>query len=1455
MVFIVFKSPAIQTYITSYIAQKISLQIHAKIEIGGVDFSLFKTVILHNVYVEDRQKDTLFYIKHLEVSIKDLNLKKKVLKINDLRLWQPQCFLAQSKKGIVNLQFILDALSGDTTDTSVSKPFVVSLNHLKIVNGKFRYENLLDESAMEKGVVSFSHLAVSNISLDIRNLNVRNDSILFTIRNLSFHEKSGLTLKEFSVAGVFAPTGIYLKNLYLQTDNSTIRAPYFNLKTNTLADFSNVEQKVKFDVSFYASKVKSTDIAFFASALKGFDQHVFIAGKVKGPLASLKTKDFIFKFRQHTLVKGNFEIQGLPDISNTFFTLKFEYLKTHISDFYNFPLPPFNQGNVLEMPKMLNSLGDIVYKGELTGFTSDLVAYGNLTTALGNIKTDAAIKYNKTDKVTSIDGNVSLISFNAGRILYMEPTLQTVSLTANLKATSKGNSFKGDVKGNISSVFFNRYVYQNINVNATITEKMFDGSLNLDDPNIKLSFLGKIDFSEKQPVFNFMADVKNAKLNKLHLIPEDSIITLSFLLDSKINGDKLDMLNGSVDIYQMECQLKQKSIHCEHIAAIAQYDNSGKKKLSLTSDILDFSLEGYFQYKDLLASVQQTLKPYLPALDFATVKKDFILDKDFSVNGNLTLYKNFEMLSDFLPWLYANDGSKIIFSIAAPENIMVNINSDSIKLNTISLPKFDLTVKSENQKLFTALTSSQLYLSKNIRLKGFNTNIVTANGSNEIYAKWLQNDSIIGEGELSAVALIHSENKHLLFDITLNPSRININQNDWYINDGKISILDSTILIKEAMINQQNQYLYINGVLGNNLSDTLHVSMNQIAMNIINPFIKSSGITLDGVLNGNLFVRKALSKPVLISNFSIDKLKINNEELGKFNLLGEWDDEQNMLKFKGDAFRGKIKTLDFKGNYKPDGSIKADVSLDKWNLSVIEPFIKSFACNVKGIASGNMLLTGSLKKPILEGKVTLTKTSLTITYLNTRYNFTGDVEVTPNAFVVKSIDVYDEETDVAQLSGKVSHQYFTNVDFDLMLHTKRFLCMNTKYTDNNLFYGSVYASGLVNIKGLLDNLSINANVQTEKGTKFNLSMESTSDLTEQNFITFVDKKQLVVKDTIQKLIETGGLSLNFNIQATTDATMQLIFDSKVGDIIKAQGTGNLRLALTPNGDFSMFGNYLITKGDYLFTLKNVINKKFEIEQGSSVTFSGDPMQADLDIQAKYKLKASLYELMLDSTYKPTFPVECILSLKNKLLSPTFKFNIKIPNADSRVEGVLSSLSDEEINEQLISLLVLNSFSTPDELKGGVKTVEYRNYNPVGVNSSELLTNQLNHWLSQISKTVNLGVNYRHGNEISNEELAVALSTQILNDRITINTNLGVSNGNQTESSMLIGDFEIEAKLNKSGKLRAKGFNHTNTNIIKDTSPYTQGIGIFYREEFDSWNKLIHSYWKSIFAKKEEKPAK
>ena len=327
--------------------------------------------------------------------------------------------------------------------------------------------------------------------------------------------------------------------------------------------------------------------------------------------------------------------------------------------------------------------------------------------------------------------------------------------------------------------------------------------------------------------------------------------------------------------------------------------------------------------------------------------------------------------------------------------------------------------------------------------------------------------------------------------------------------------------------------------------------------------------------------------------------------------------------------------------------------------------------------------------------------------------------------------------------------------------------------------------------------------KTEKNTKIFIPLSSGSEVSEINYLRFTNSVKDSLTINAEQKTDISGIKMNFDVQATPDAEVQIIFDSKMGDVIKGKGNGNLRLEITPTGDFNMFGDYTIESGDYLFTLQNVINKKFTVEKGGTISWNGNPYMATLDITAAYKLKASLYDLMLDSTYKQRVPVECVLNLRNNLMKPDFIFSIKLPDGDSKPNNVINSLSNEDVNKQIISLLVLSRFVTPESFRGGQQNSDARSGNVVGLNSSELLSNQLSQWLSQISKDFDIGVNYRPGDELTHDEVELALSTQIFNDRVTLNGNVGVGGNQATQSSNFVGDFEVDVKINKSGKLMVK----------------------------------------------------
>jgi len=528
-------------------------------------------------------------------------------------------------------------------------------------------------------------------------------------------------------------------------------------------------------------------------------------------------------------------------------------------------------------------------------------------------------------------------------------------------------------------------------------------------------------------------------------------------------------------------------------------------------------------------------------------------------------------------------------------------------------------------------------------------------------------------------------------------------------------------------------------------------------------------------------------------------------------------------------------------------------------MELANPFVNDELMDVKGLATGKVRIRGTLKNPLVTGDIMMQKASFIVNYLNTRFYFTHNVVITPDAFTITNMDVQDDEGNHAHVSGAVRHNKFNNIRLDLDMDFKNFILLNEVQSRNQGYWGRGYGTGVGTIRGPLLSLMIDVSAKTSPKTKFFVPISTTDEARTMDFITYVEKlSDEADRDLLDFSVESAkgyevnlyGATVNIDLEVTPDAEVQLIFDSKVGDIIHAKGSGNLRIYIPPTSGFTLTGDYTIEQGDYQFTLQNMPVKKLQIEPGATLKWTGDVSNAQLDIDAVYRTKAALSDLLQDESnpdLAQRLPVECHLLMTGYLESPNFDFNIVLPPTSNDIARTqLQNLTKEEMNKQVISLLILNRFMPLQGTSSGTA----KGYENAGLSTTtEVLSNQLNYWLSQITKDFDVGFNYRAGDQLSSDEVEVALSKQILNNRMTINVNGNYDvRPTTTSTSQLVGDVEVEYKINKSGKVRLKVFTRANDHLLYEYAPYTQGLGLFYREEFDTFGDLARKYRDKWFRK-------
>ena len=604
--------------------------------------------------------------------------------------------------------------------------------------------------------------------------------------------------------------------------------------------------------------------------------------------------------------------------------------------------------------------------------------------------------------------------------------------------------------------------------------------------------------------------------------------------------------------------------------------------------------------------------------------------------------------------------------------------------------------------------------------------------------------------------------------------------------------------------------------------------------------------------------------PLLETNLAVNNYSMLGSEYGNISVISTLDNAKKIVNINASNNLAGVKMFDIKGSYDP-ALKKIDLTARTTRLPIefLNPLLFSFASGITGFASGNVNLSGATDNLVLKGAVMAENATMKINYLQTTYKIKDTVRFDKSGIKFNNIRLTDEEGKTAILSGSVYHQNLSNYSADLTINmnTNDFLVLNTQPRDNPMFYGKVHASGVARIKSGPNSLSFDISAKTGKNTKFFIPLNNGLSVSEYSFISFVKPASGKAMPSVDSIIYSTvapkqlGIDLNIDLIVTPDAVVQLIFDPKVGDKMTGSGSGELTITLNKKGDFRISGDYIVDKGDYLFTLRNILNKKFDVEKGGKIMFNGKLNDAEIDLKAIYqKFNTSLAPLFPgDTKFTERISVEPQLLLSGQLFNPIVGFEIYLPNADEGTRAYLRNAisTEEEMSRQFLSLLVMKSFYS-DQGRSASASSTPTGTSAMYTTTTEMISNQISNWISQLNKDFNLGFVYRPGSgnkDINTQELQIALSTQFLNDKVALNGNFDYRGIDKTSNTdQLTGDFDAELKITE--KIRFKVFNRFN-DTYAGKGPYTQGVGIFFKEDFKNFSDLFRRKVKAEMKKEEE----
>jgi hypothetical protein len=1482
--FLLIQVKGVQTFLAKKTTAYLSERFNTKVDIGGVEIEFFKTVVLKDVYIEDLHHDTLLFSKKLKLDIGRFDLDKQIIHVNSISLIDTKTALVKYLSDEdFNYQFIIDSFESKQKTKSKNTPWELSVGEINLQNADFAYRN--EHDTLITTGVNYFDLQTRAINGRLTDLRIDKDTIYAGIDHLSAVEKSGFVLSNFSSSKVKI-NAIEMKALDLK-----IKTPHSEIETDLTfsykryRDYYDFIDKVKMKAQFNHSKVGMDDIAYFAPELKGMNKQLTVSGKASGKVNDLRGNDMTISFGEITKFTGDVSLTGLPNMDETVIHLTIKNLVTNYTDLKAIPVPPFESKKTLVVGSEIMKLGTMRFKGTFTGLYNDFYAYGDFSSALGRLSSDLSVQHDEKLKKEFYKGKLKSTDFDFGKFFDL-PALGKVTMNANVDGSGLSlEEVAANLNGTINALELNAYVYRNIDIKGNVAKRIFNGELSIKDEHVDFDFGGKVDFTQKLPTLNFNMLLNKANLSALHFIDTTKRTNLSTQMVVNVTGDNIDNLIGTIN-FENTVYVQDKDIFKMKTFNLSANEQNGIKAMVLNSDFLDANIDGVFKVLDLPNAVMHLFEKYAPSFFSASLKQKKVAPQNFEYD--LAFKNTSDVTRLFIPFLTIAPRTSVHGRFNSFQNdFTLAANSSRITLYGYVFNDWSVNSEAKDNLDFNIVTK-RLYLSDSLWMNDFTVTTQTHSDSVNLSINWDNKSTKVNKGDIKAFMAVRKPNS---FEFKVLPSDFTINDSTWNIKKTNELLFDSTyILVKDLTFEHETQSIALNGAVSEKKAEQLMLTFKDFNLSNLNAFLKPFDIWLKGRIDGQSTITDFYHDMVFSSNNEFKSFYLNDNDLGDGSVESVWDKNKQALYMHGSFTLGIVPNVLFSGYFYPkktEDNLDLELNLQAVQLQILEPYVKEYCSSMKGFVAGNVLIKGSTKKPKISGLLSVNAKKVTVDYLNTTYNFSHDIVIENNSFGVEGMEVYDMYHNKAVVTGKVYHDNFRNFQLDYDIDAKKFMCLNTTEINNSLYYGKAFVTGIVNISGFIkDNIRIDANVKTDKIssidkldirsttelTKFYIPLSATGEISQNDFITFV-KKDADIKLKDDYKIKTAGVTMNFDLEVTPDAEIQLIFDQKVGDVLRTMGRGNLKLNINTNGEFKMYGDYVVEEGDYLFTLQNIINKRFYLEKGGTIKWSGVPYEADLDLSAVYKARAALSPffaevatpsnstgtsttaLSSNEQYKKRVPIDLKLLMTGDLQSPEINFDIGIPTVDASTrQQVLNYVNtDAEMNRQVFSLLILNSFVRPYQLAND-GAANNSALNVVGSNSTEMLSNQLSNMLSKLSKDVDVGVKYRPGDEISKKELELVLSTQLFNDKLSVDGNVGSNaNSQSTNTNNIVGEVNIEYKITDDGKVKVKTFNRANDNtqVNLSTGSYTQGMGVFYREEFDTIGELFKRYLHIFHRRKKE----
>lgn len=1457
------QSPKVQTYLGRVVAQRFLKKIPAQVSFSSVSFTPFNSIVLQDVLLMDpapvvAEMDTVAYVRSLTarfsilgvfgghgVFVKTVTGKDIVLNLayeND----------SNAPKGsVINMMRVFGRPYSDPDKPALHWGKVLKAKEVDLENIHFRMKNIPSlEKALERNYyfgdhgINFYDMDFSVPSLEAYNVDVADDLIHAENVILQAREnKTGFKIWEISAKKArVGKANVRVDDFFFMAEDSEVLFKYISLD-GPQDDYSDFEEKIHMDGQILeVSKISTHTLSYFAPQLEGYNFQGYCTGHFQGFVNDLQLENFFVRdVRNDFGVRTSGRLSGLPKTESTVVDFKVREINFTSDGLTGF-VRGWSPGVETDFGKFAKG-ERIRFSGTVRGLFNHMKVVGEVTSDIGDILADIYVDGAiDSDGPIKIDGNMRTQEFHLGKFIGNK-SLGPVTLNTDMEAIffDNGPSFRMDTLS-ITHLRALQYDYSGITASGIYKGEVFDGKVNVKDPNLDFSFEGRCNLNPntEDAEYNFFANLAHANLYQLKLDKRE-VSNLSLTGEANFTRSTSGELIGDVVVHDLTMG-NGKGVNNVGDIIVQAHSVNDQHRIRFLSGFMDANFTGsesvFTFISDLKALV---LGRELTALSAKPLTEWSGAEYEVSME----MHDANDFLAFFVPGMYVENKTAARLKIDSDGFVGANLMSGRIARNEKFVKDLKLAMDNGGDDLSAVISGGTISLGSAINISGSQLEISARD--NKIDASYSFNN---GEEEDTRASLFLSgdlERKDGELEVTARvlPSDIHYKGKTWNILSNDIFYRGGDISVKKIQAVRDDEILQVDGGYSPSRKDTLKVKMERFDLSLLNT-ITGNAVPIEGSATGQAMVLSP-SKPSagLLANIICDSTYVSGKPLGTLDVTSVWDEENKRFNaFVRNKYNG-AEQLDAEGYLVPSsGAIHAKARLQDMEMGVAEPLMSALFSTFTGKLDGEIGIDGTASDFHFSSKdLTIRNGKLLMDLTGVLYNLEGTLEMDNRGLHFKNTSLDDGEGGRGNVNGSIFLSGLKDIDMDTHIAFRDMKVLNLSRSQGEYFYGTGYGSGRVDITGPMQKMLVAVNVATTRAGNFRLPLNSSSIKSSTELLTFTEPEIEEEEDPYEVMMaakrkeQRRRSDLGFTLTVRVTPEMQVYLDLSDENSLNAYGSGTIEIAnRSSQGEFTMGGDYAISGGSFQFSAMNLVSRKFIVQEGSSVRFNGDVWNTDLNILGLYATKASLANLVADETAVTRRPVNCGINITGKIRNPEVDFSIDVPDlnpaAKALVDGALNT--QDKIQKQFLYLLIAGNF-LPSEESG----ISANGSDVLFSNVSSIMSGQLNNIFQKLNIPLDLGLNYQATQNGSNI-FDVALSTQLFNNRVVVNGNVGnkpLYGG--TATTEIVGDIDIEIKLNRSGSMRLKLFSHSADQFTYylDNSQRNGG-GIAYQREFNSFRTLF-----------------